>query len=46
VRRKSSKLFVAFGNQQKAAFCHWRIKAVRKYVDEIDAWSPTSILLV
>jgi hypothetical protein len=37
LRRKSSKLVLAYGNQQKAALCHSCEKAAHNYVDEIDA---------
>jgi len=36
--QKIFKAFLAYGNQQKTAFCQSREIAVHKYVDEIDAW--------
>ncbi len=34
--QKIFKAFLAYGNQQKAAFCHSHKKAEHKYVDKIE----------
>jgi ABC-type uncharacterized transport system auxiliary subunit len=41
--QKIFKAFLAYGKEQKAAFLSFTQKAVRKYINEINAWSTAAI---